>query len=112
MILIVARHLVRPEHAEQFPTLVESFAAATRAEPGTISFEWARSVDEPNVYLLVEAFRDAAAGDAHVHTEHFKAAIAMMPGLLAEPPQIVHADIEATGWTRMGELTTDASPMS
>jgi quinol monooxygenase YgiN len=54
--------------------------------------------------LTVVAFRDAAAGQAHVSSGHFKTAIAQMPGLLAEPPEIVHADVPADGWSRMAEL--------
>ncbi len=104
MIFIVVRHRVRHEHANDFPRLVEDFTVATRAEPGTISFEWSRSTDDPAVYFLVEAFRDAAAGEAHVSSGHFKAAIAQMPGLLAEPPEIIHADVPAGGWSRMAEL--------
>jgi len=108
MILIVARHLVRPEYADDFRSLVAEFTAATRAEPGTISFEWSRSTDDPAVYFLIEAFRDAAAGQAHVTSGHFKAAIARLPGLLAESPEIIHADITADGWSRMAELQPDA----
>jgi quinol monooxygenase YgiN len=104
MIFIVVRHRVRQEHADDFPRLVEAFTAATRAEPGTISFEWSRSTDDPAVYFLVEAFRDAAAGQAHVSSGHFKTAIAQMAGLLAEPPEIIHADVPADGWSRMAEL--------
>jgi len=104
MILIVVRHQIRPEYADDFPGMVAEFTAASRAEPGTISFEWSRSTDDPAAYFLVEAFRDAAAGAAHVASGHFKAAIARMPGLLAGPPEIIHADIAATGWSRMAEL--------
>jgi quinol monooxygenase YgiN len=104
MILIVVRHLIRPEYVDEFPRMVAEFTAATRAEPGTISFEWSRSTDDPAVYFLVEAFRDAAAGQAHVTSDHFKAAIAQLPGLLAAPPEIIHADIASDGWSRMAEL--------
>ena len=104
MILIVARHRVRPKYIGDFPRLVGEFTAATRAEPGTISFEWSRSTDDPAVYFLVEAFKDAAAGEAHVNSGHFKAAIARLPDLLAAPPEIIHADITADGWSRMAEL--------
>ena len=104
MIFIVVRHLIRAEYAEEFPRLVEDFTAASRAEPGTISFEWSRSTDDPNVYFLVEAFRDAAAAQAHVGSDHFKAAVARMPGLLAGVPEIVHADLQVGGWSRMAEL--------
>jgi quinol monooxygenase YgiN len=108
VILIVARHRVRPEYAGDFPCLVEEFTDASRAEPGTISFEWSRSTDDPAVYFLVEVFRDAASGEAHVSSGHFKTAIAQMPGLLAGAPEIIHADVAADGWSRMAELQHDA----
>ena len=104
MILIVVRHLIKPQYADDFARLVEDFTAATRAEPGTISFEWSRSTDDPAAYFLIEAFRDAAAGEAHVSSAHFKAAIARLPDLLAAPPEIIHADIAAGGWSSMAEL--------
>lgn len=104
MILIVARHRVRPEYIRDFPRLVGESTTASRAEPGTISFEWSQSTDDPAVYFLVEVFRDAAAGEAHVASGHFKPAIAQMPGLLAGPPEIIYADIAADGWSRMAEL--------
>jgi quinol monooxygenase YgiN len=104
MIFIVVRHRLRDEYANDFPRLVGDFTTATRAEPGVISFEWSRSTDDPAVYFLVEAFRDAAAGEAHVNSGHFKTAIAQMPGLLAESPEIVHANVPADGWSRMAEL--------
>lgn len=91
-------------YADEFPGIVAEFTAATRAEPGNISFEWSRSTDDPAAYFLIEAFRDAAAGQAHVTSSHFKAAIAQLPELLAGPPEIVHADVPADGWSPMAEL--------
>jgi hypothetical protein len=35
----------------------------SRANP---FFDWSRSVDDPNEFVLVEAFRDGDAGAAHV----------------------------------------------
>jgi len=104
MILVVVRHQIRPEFAADFPSMVREFTIASRAEPGSVSFEWSRSTDDPAVYFLVEAFRDAASGQAHVASSHFKEAIARMPGLLASPPEIIHADVAADGWSRMAEL--------
>jgi quinol monooxygenase YgiN len=42
------------------------YTAATRGEKGNIFFEWSRSLDEPDTFVLLEAFRDAEAGAAHV----------------------------------------------
>ena len=76
MIFNVVKQPVRPKYADDWPDLVHHYTMASRAEPGCIFFEWYRSVEDPNVYVLVEAFRDAAAGAAHVESEHFKTATA------------------------------------
>ena len=64
MILIVVKFPVKPEHADAWPQIAREFTEATRAEPGNKWFDWSRSVDDPNEYVLVEAFRDDAA-EAH-----------------------------------------------
>jgi quinol monooxygenase YgiN len=101
MILIVVKQPVKPEHADNWPDLVREFTEATRAEEGNISFDWYRSPEDPNLWALVEVFRDAAAGEAHVASEHFKAATKLMPKLLAAVPEIIHMDAPGDGWSRM-----------
>jgi quinol monooxygenase YgiN len=104
MIFIVVKHPVRAEFVDEWPTLVEPFTTATRAEPGNLCFEWYRSLEDPNTYLLVEAFTNAAAGEAHVQSAHFQAAIAQLPKWLAAVPEIVHTEVPGDGWSRMAEL--------
>ena len=87
MILVVVKNPIRPKFADDFPKLVEEFTAATRAEPGNICFDWYRSVDDPNMYVLVEAFEDAAAGEAHVNSEHFKQATAAATDAVRRHPR-------------------------
>ena len=79
MIFIAVKFSIRPEVADQWLTRVAPFTAATRAEPGSIFFEWSRSVEQPHQFVLLEAFRDRDAGAVHVHSEHFKEAMAWMP---------------------------------
>ena len=43
MILIVVKVPVRPAYADQWPTVVEEFTAAARAEPGNVCFDWYRA---------------------------------------------------------------------
>jgi len=107
VIFIVVKHPVKPEFADQWPSLVHEFTVATRAEPGNISFDWYRSVDEPDLWLLVEAFRDGEAGKAHVESPHFQAAIAKLPAWLADVPEIVHVEAPGDGWARMSEIHID-----
>ena len=103
MIFIVVKNPVRPEFADDWVDLVEEFTSASRAEPGNILFEWYRSVEDPNTYVLVEAFRDAAAGEAHVQSDHFRTATGQLRKWLAAVPEIVHVEAPGDGWAKMGE---------
>ncbi|WP_354637787.1 putative quinol monooxygenase [Kitasatospora camelliae] len=105
MIFIVVKFTVRPEHSEQWLSLVEEFTLATRAEPGNLFYEWSRSVDDPHRYVLVEGFASAEAGKAHVDSEHFRTAMAWMPDVIAATPEIVHTEVPAEGWSSMAELS-------
>jgi quinol monooxygenase YgiN len=107
VIFIVVKFTVKPEWAERWPQLVAEFTEATRAEPGNLWFDWSRSLDDPNEYVLVEAFRDGEAGSAHVNSEHFQQAMTQMPQALVSTPKIISQQIEATDWSLMGELTVD-----
>jgi quinol monooxygenase YgiN len=104
MIFIVVKFAVRPDVADQWLARVAPFTAATRAESGNVFFEWSRSVDRPNQFVLLEAFRDRAAGEAHVHSEHFQAAMAWMPDAVAATPEIIHVEVPGEGWSAMAEL--------
>jgi quinol monooxygenase YgiN len=107
VIFIVVKFKVRPEWVDRWIDLAMPFTEATRAEPGNLWFEWSRSVDTPDEFVLVEAFRDAEAGRAHVESEHFAAAIAALPQALMETPKIVSQSVDETGWNEMGEMRVD-----
>ena len=107
MIFITAKFRIRPDEAEEWPAISRSFTEATRAEPGCLWFDWSRSLDDPAEYVLVEAFRDDAAGAAHVQSEHFRAAQRDLPPHLAETPRIVSVSVPQEGWSELGELAVD-----
>jgi quinol monooxygenase YgiN len=104
MIFITAKFPVRPEHADGWAEIAGGFTRATRAEPGCLWFDWSRSLDDPNEYVLVEAFRDADAGAAHVQSEHFKEALRTLPPYLASTPRIVNVTIPQDDWSLLGEM--------
>jgi quinol monooxygenase YgiN len=104
MIFITAKFRVRPEDADRWPEISREFTEATRSEPGCLWFDWSRSLDDPTVYVLVEAFRDGDAGGAHVHSDHFKTAQRTLPPHLAETPRIVNFDVPQDDWSELGEM--------
>ncbi|MFJ8313072.1 MULTISPECIES: putative quinol monooxygenase [unclassified Streptomyces] len=105
MIFIAVRFTVRPEHADDWPAIVDDFTRATRAEPGNLFYDWSRSLDDPNQYTLLEAFADSAAGAAHVDSEHFRAGMESMAGAIATTPEIINVEVPGQGWSKMAELS-------
>lgn len=106
MIFITVKFNVKPEWVERWPELTADFTAATRAEPGNLWFDWSRSLENPNEFVLVEAFKDDAA-EAHVGSDHFQQAMKDMVQALVETPQIINTTIDGEDWSRMGELTVE-----
>ena len=89
---------------------VASFTEAVREEPGNLWFDWSRSVEDSNEFVLVEAFRDGDAGVAHVRAPHFQKALNEIRPLLAATPRIINVEIpERSDWSTMGELEVPAA---
>jgi quinol monooxygenase YgiN len=105
VIYVTVKFAIRPEKAHQFMEASADYTAATRAEEGNIFFEWSRSLDEPNTFVLLEAFRDAEAGSAHVASQHVKDFFNWAPYWVSAKPQIIYIDKpDLTGWGPMGEI--------
>src|SRR4051794_13207632 len=107
VIFITAKFRVRPEHAAQWPDLSREFTNATRAEPGNLWFDWSRSLDDPTEYVLVEAFRDEAAGEADVRPAPFKQAGATLPPYPLETPRIVSQAVDQDDWSELAEMRVE-----
>lgn len=106
MIFIVVKFPVKPDQLDRWAEVTREFTEATRAEKGNKFFEWSRSLEDPNEFVLVEAFDNDAAGP-HVNSAHFKKALDDMRPLLTATPKIVSRTVEGEGWEPMGELQID-----
>jgi quinol monooxygenase YgiN len=104
VIFIVVKFTIRADRSDEWLTLVDEFTQATRSEAGNVFFEWSRSVDNPHQFVLLEAFESSQAGQVHVNSEHFKTAMAWMPDVIAETPEIINVEVAQDGWGRMSEL--------
>jgi quinol monooxygenase YgiN len=103
MIFIVVKYDVKPESVEEFPEAVRPFTEAVRQEPGNLWFEWSKSLENPNEFVLIEAFTDEGA-EPHVKSDHFAAGLESMRPHLASTPKIISRKIDGEGWDEMGEL--------
>jgi quinol monooxygenase YgiN len=109
VIFITAKFRVKPGDADRWPEIVRDFTQGTRAEPGCMWFDWSRSVEDPDEYVLVEAFRDEEAAGAHVRSEHFRAAQESAPRHLVATPRIINVTVPQDDWSPLSELAVPES---
>ena len=70
MIIFIAHLKVRPENGPAFEALMTHVRDLTRQhEPGVAYYEFAKSVDESDIYVVVEVYRDPEAHRAHMNTD-------------------------------------------
>ncbi|MFE7794593.1 MULTISPECIES: putative quinol monooxygenase [unclassified Streptomyces] len=105
MIFIAVKFTVRSAERDNWLPAVEPFTLATRQEPGNLFFEWSYSVENPDQFVLLEAFASPEAGEAHVKSEHFAAAMDLIADLVARTPEIINVEVPGDGWSLMAELT-------
>ena len=65
-IMIVAEFELKPQHADDFITLMKHHAELSRAEDGCQQFDVLQAKDDPAKIFFVESWRDQAALDAHI----------------------------------------------
>ncbi|MBV9511131.1 MAG: antibiotic biosynthesis monooxygenase, partial [Caulobacteraceae bacterium] len=71
MSLIVAGTFrVPPDQLDAFQPHMAEMLAASRVEPGCLTYAYAEDVAEPGLIRVFEAWIDQAALDAHLKTPH------------------------------------------
>lgn len=83
MITMIARMRVPPENAAAYEELMAHVTGMTLGnEPGVPYYGWARSADEPGIYVVVEVYRDAEAHAAHMASDWVRTSIPVTLGLV------------------------------
>jgi quinol monooxygenase YgiN len=72
MLIQLVHFTFAPEDADKAESMLRELRDASRKEAGVVAFDVARGQETSNVFALWEQYRDKAALDAHVATEHFK----------------------------------------
>ena len=71
MISFTVRMTFRPEDREEIATILRELTAASRQEPGCVSYVPHRVQSDPDTIVIYEQYRDQAALDAHRAAPHF-----------------------------------------
>ena len=72
MISFTVRMKFKPEDREQIQEALRPLTAASRLEPGCVSYIPHTLEDDPDTVLIYEQYRDQAAREAHAASDHFK----------------------------------------
>ncbi len=61
MIFIAVKFTALAAERDNWLPRLQDLTLATRGEPGNVFFDWSHSVENPNEFVLLEAFADASA---------------------------------------------------
>jgi len=98
LLTIIARYKAKPGSGDAVAEVLARHIVATRAEKGCVAFDVARSIENPDEFVLYEKYLDDAAFEAHRESPHFKQNI-----LGAVVPML-----EERAWQRYEELAPGA----
>ncbi|GGV28432.1 putative quinol monooxygenase [Paenarthrobacter nitroguajacolicus] len=68
---VVARYRTKPGTTEEVLGHLQKMAAQTREEPGNISYEFFRGVEDDRKIVILESYHTAEDFDLHRQTQHF-----------------------------------------
>lgn len=76
MVSLIVRFRFASEDRAEIAEMVQLLAEGSRREEGCITFIPHHLVDDPDIVLIYEQYRDEKAMSAHRQTEHFKKYVA------------------------------------
>lgn len=85
---VVARLPAKKDKVGEVKTILRGLIGPTRKEKGCITYELLQNKVDPADFTFVEEWESDAALDAHLETDHVRAALIQLPELLAGEPDI------------------------
>jgi len=69
---VIAHYHVKPGLGDQVGALLVALTAQTRREPKNLAYDFYRSPQDPDRYVILEQYTDASGLDDHRASEHFQ----------------------------------------
>ena len=85
MLVVHVSIRVKPEHVEAFKQATIANARESLKEQGIARFDFAQQQDDPERFVLVEAYRTSVASAAHKETKHYALWRDTVAPMMAEP---------------------------
>lgn len=88
-ILIVAKFTAKPGKADELKKVLNNGVKPARAEEGCLHYDLYRSVEDGNVFLFHETWKNEEAVTIHAGQTHFKTLMADASPLLSSQPEVI-----------------------
>lgn len=85
MIAIEAKLEVQPAKRQEFLEATKTLIEGSRMESGNISYDLFQSIEDENVFMMIEKWEDQAAIESHNTSAHFGQFVAFAQTALAKP---------------------------
>jgi len=93
MVTLIVRYEPKPGTGDTIAAALEKQVAASRKEPGCVTFIAYRSLEEPDHFVLYEQYADDEALAAHRETPHYLEMSSIVAPLLAERRRGLYAEV-------------------
>jgi len=87
MFVVAVTLFVKPQSANEFVAATLENARNTRKEPGNLRFDVMRADDDPNRFLLYEAYHGKDDFTSHQQTPHYLIWKQTVADMMAQPRQ-------------------------
>ena len=84
-VALIAILKVKPGQEDRFMAAMKANVAASQKEPGVVVYRSYQSEKDPNLFINFEAYRDKAAFQAHLDSDHVKVVGKVNDEVLTEP---------------------------
>lgn len=97
MLVIIGKATAAEGQIARLLELGARVASATRQDEGCLDYGFYVDVEDPNVMVGVEIWRDQAALDAHMEHDHTTTFLQAINGLFADDPTMTFLAAEPVG---------------
>jgi quinol monooxygenase YgiN len=94
MIVVVGRVKTDSDKREALVRVGQTVAAASREEPGCISYRLYEDTERENEFVFVEEWESDAALKTHFATPHIRDFMQAIPATISAPPDVKFHTIE------------------
>jgi quinol monooxygenase YgiN len=88
MIVVVGRVRTDADRREELIRVGQAVAAASRTEPGCITYRIYEDIEVPNDFVFVEEWEDDEALQRHFATPHIARFMGAIPEAIVAPPDV------------------------